>query len=421
MSKIPKKTRDKKNVDHQRYISRITKTLYYGKFPRPDGLSLPVTELAAELFSEAQRGRSLDRLHCDDAANISRKACVSPCSLVIALLYLERLKKICPEYLERTASSDLFLVSLMVSCKFLYDDGEADEVFIDEWALSGGTTVKQLVQLEKDFLKAIEWEVFVSELTFWKKLHEIEQTLARKQGACRGFFTYTELEALLTAIELQSLIQTVVSMSALLIASYIVAVFALFGSVFIVSHIPGTYLQPKFDICENDTLIPVTLNSECGDVETDIPDRIQPSETPTKSEIPTLNVIKTSIFLASIESFLKPFCNKSESVESPVNDDNVQNVSWDWWTAPTLKWLSETSALIERKVELPTWNLLYFQYLYETYIQVKFLDLEDQVHRATKVRAQDRLENSWHTEWTDTIRNDFYDRDVHYYLENVKS
>ena len=43
----------------------------------------------------------------------------------------------------------------MVACKFLYDDGEADEVFIDEWALSGGTTVKQLVQLEKDFLKAI--------------------------------------------------------------------------------------------------------------------------------------------------------------------------------------------------------------------------------------------------------------------------
>lgn len=43
----------------------------------------------------------------------------------------------------------------MVSCKFLYDDGEADEVFINEWAASGGLTVKQLVQLEKEFLKAI--------------------------------------------------------------------------------------------------------------------------------------------------------------------------------------------------------------------------------------------------------------------------
>lgn len=43
----------------------------------------------------------------------------------------------------------------MVSCKFLFDDGESDEVFIDEWAASGGISAKELVHLEKDFLKAI--------------------------------------------------------------------------------------------------------------------------------------------------------------------------------------------------------------------------------------------------------------------------
>lgn len=43
----------------------------------------------------------------------------------------------------------------MVSCKFLFDDGESDDVFIDEWAASGGISVKELVHLEKDFLKAI--------------------------------------------------------------------------------------------------------------------------------------------------------------------------------------------------------------------------------------------------------------------------
>lgn len=48
----------------------------------------------------------------------------------------------------------------MVSSKFLYDDGEDDEVFMDEWATSGGISLKQLIQLEKDFLKAI-----VSKLT----------------------------------------------------------------------------------------------------------------------------------------------------------------------------------------------------------------------------------------------------------------
>lgn len=43
----------------------------------------------------------------------------------------------------------------MVSSKFLYDDGEGDEVFTDEWAASGRISVKEVVQLERDFLKAI--------------------------------------------------------------------------------------------------------------------------------------------------------------------------------------------------------------------------------------------------------------------------
>lgn len=43
----------------------------------------------------------------------------------------------------------------MISNKFLNDDGEGDEVFIDEWAQSGGITVEELVKLEKDFLAAI--------------------------------------------------------------------------------------------------------------------------------------------------------------------------------------------------------------------------------------------------------------------------
>lgn len=43
----------------------------------------------------------------------------------------------------------------MVSCKFLFDDGEGDEVFLDEWAASGGLNIKDLIRLEKEFLSAI--------------------------------------------------------------------------------------------------------------------------------------------------------------------------------------------------------------------------------------------------------------------------
>merc|ERR1719458_2488153 len=65
------------------------------------------------------------------AADISRQACAGPNSLVLALLYLERLRRRNPDYLTTVSSADLFLVSLMVASKFLHDDGEEDEVFND--------------------------------------------------------------------------------------------------------------------------------------------------------------------------------------------------------------------------------------------------------------------------------------------------
>lgn len=43
----------------------------------------------------------------------------------------------------------------MISSKFLYDDGEGDEVFTDEWAASAGISVRDVVKLERDFLMAI--------------------------------------------------------------------------------------------------------------------------------------------------------------------------------------------------------------------------------------------------------------------------
>ena len=81
-------------------------------------------EFAAELFTEVKCGRTLERLDVEEASRISRNACVSPCSFVLALLYLERLKDCNPEYLQRVAPSELFLVtlvSLVVSSSFIYN------------------------------------------------------------------------------------------------------------------------------------------------------------------------------------------------------------------------------------------------------------------------------------------------------------
>lgn len=54
----------------------------------------------------------------------------------------------------------------MVASKFLHDDGEEDEVFNDEWASSVSMEIKDLNNLEIDFLVAIEWRVFASNEDF---------------------------------------------------------------------------------------------------------------------------------------------------------------------------------------------------------------------------------------------------------------
>ncbi|XP_060810905.1 protein CNPPD1 [Amyelois transitella] len=199
MSNVSKRRREgsrskiKSMGDHKEFLKRISKTLYYGQLPTLPCLSLPVTEVSCELWSLSQRGRSLRRLHVDAAASIARQACVSPCALVLAILYLERLNACNPDYLMTTAPADLFLVSLMVGNKFLQDDGEDDEVICSEWAASGGLELRQLKKLEVEFLNAIDWNIFVSEKSFESGLAWLEKQVALRQGRARGFFTYGDL------------------------------------------------------------------------------------------------------------------------------------------------------------------------------------------------------------------------------------
>ncbi|XP_008217663.1 protein CNPPD1 [Nasonia vitripennis] len=229
--------------EHDEFLSRISKTLYYTKLPVTDCLSLPVTELAAEIFTEVKNGQTLERLDVEEASRISRNACVSPCSLVLALLYLERLKVCNPEYLQRVAPSELFLVSLMVASKFLHDDGEEDEVFNTEWAQSGHLSVAKMNRLEKDFLKAINWTVYVHNQDFWERLQRLEKDIAYKEARKRGWFSYTELNTLLDSMHLAALLNTILSVSSICIATYAAGLITLLGSALVATHLPGTILS----------------------------------------------------------------------------------------------------------------------------------------------------------------------------------
>lgn len=219
--------------DHEDLTEHVRKTLCYGTLPSADRPSLPLTEIAVGMFSKSVR-KGLEVLDLHYAATVSRQACISPCSMMLAMVYLERIRHCNPEYLQKVSSCDLFLVSMMVASKFLYDNGEEGEVFNDEWASSANMELKDLNTLEKEFLTAIDWNIFVQPSQFFQVLKGIETEIASKQILKRGWLTYTDVEVLLKTIVMDQwltlLIERVVKVVVVSTVTYTAAVLTLFGA-----------------------------------------------------------------------------------------------------------------------------------------------------------------------------------------------
>ncbi|XP_026060575.1 protein CNPPD1 [Carassius auratus] len=183
---------------HEQWSERVRKRLYYGlDSDRPlDALSCPMTDIAVELLQKSAPS-PIRKLHKKYAAHVAREACISPCAMMLALIYIERLRHRNPEYLQQISSSDLFLISMMVASKYLYDEGEEEEVFNDEWGTAAKLDVQTVNTLEMNFLNAIDWNLFTEPSDFFKVLSQVESSIAERQGMKRGWFTYTDLCVLL--------------------------------------------------------------------------------------------------------------------------------------------------------------------------------------------------------------------------------
>jgi len=228
---------------HDTLSDRFCKTLYYGKKPTTDRPSLPFTSIAVDEFTNVgldALGEKLGRLDMSRAADITRNACAGPNSLVLALLYLDKLRKRNPDYLTSVSSADLFLVSLMVASKFLHDDGEEDEVFNDEWASSGGIDTKELNRLELSFLSALDWRIYVDNQDFEKAVKKIETDIAFKEVTKRGWASYTDLEVLST--DIQNLwtvfISYTMKMTAVCVTAYAAGILSLLGTAAVMHKTP---------------------------------------------------------------------------------------------------------------------------------------------------------------------------------------
>ncbi|KAG7264749.1 hypothetical protein CRUP_009071, partial [Coryphaenoides rupestris] len=98
---------------HQKLSERVRKRLYYGLDSEVtlDDLSCPVTDIAVE-FLQKSAPSPIRKLHKKYASHVAREACISPCAMMLALIYVERLRHRNPEYLRNISSSDLFLISM---------------------------------------------------------------------------------------------------------------------------------------------------------------------------------------------------------------------------------------------------------------------------------------------------------------------
>ncbi|XP_056392830.1 protein CNPPD1 isoform X2 [Hyla sarda] len=229
-----------------------------------ENLSSPVADIAVELLQKAAPS-PIRRLQKKYAAHVSREACISPCSMMLALVYIERLRHRNPEYLQQISSSDLFLISMMVASKYLYDEGEEEEVFNDEWGAAGRLDVQTVNNLEMNFLRAIDWSLYTQPREFFQVLQWLEGRVAEQQGMRRGWFTYTDMTVLLEQGMWQKAIsdfcQQVTKLACLLSLMYLTGVATFFASVAVLHkatvEMNGTALLPC--VMETTSDVPVPL------------------------------------------------------------------------------------------------------------------------------------------------------------------
>lgn len=190
--------------ESREFAQRIRRTLYYGRLPSEDRPSLPMTDLAVGFLRDAAP-KEFGKIDMYWAAEVSRKAYISPCSLMLGMIYIERLKHKNPDYLTQVSSSDLFLISMMVASKYLYDEGVDEEVFNDEWAESAALETTDVNTMERHFLNAIDWSLFTKHEDFQRLFKSVEENITCREGLNRGCdWTYSDLTVLLGNCQLQT-------------------------------------------------------------------------------------------------------------------------------------------------------------------------------------------------------------------------
>jgi len=338
--------------DHDELYERYRKTLNYSKLPVTDRSSLPFTQLAVETFTNVgldALGDSLGRLDVGRAGEMTRTACVGPSSLVLALLYLDRLRRNNPDYLTTISSADLFLVSMMVASKFLHDDGEEDEVFNDEWATSGGMDTKELNKLEISFLSAMDWRVFVAKDEFGGAVETVEEDIALREVTARGWATYTELTTLSRQLGLQELVrlcaELTIKMTAVCVAAYAAGFISLLGTTALLERTPAGPSGLSHSVKSLTSCLSTPAEDSPLPAPTDLVADMLETSNSSHSRITAADLLTASLLVTSLSVSVSPLVNSEEELEArtDADRDNITNTEEINANYTRSLWLAEIS------------------------------------------------------------------------------
>ena len=100
---------------HEQFLKRIKKTFYLGPSNPSRMISQPLAQHVAAHFNETHRNYDLNILELPTMSKFRQQ---TPCSLILSLIYVERLLKSDPAYARLISPSELFLVTLVSSFTF---------------------------------------------------------------------------------------------------------------------------------------------------------------------------------------------------------------------------------------------------------------------------------------------------------------
>jgi len=175
----------------------MRRTCYYGNGRTLDQLSLPLTRAVVEYFA---KNAPFDDLDIQYASDVSHAGAVSPSMLIVAMIYLERMRLTNKDHFESSDPNELFTSALLCASKFLYDEAESEFVYNDEWALSCSRTLGEVNKSEIKFLSALQWNIMAHEKDFHQMLRKMEIAIARRECERRGFASYSDLSVLASGL-----------------------------------------------------------------------------------------------------------------------------------------------------------------------------------------------------------------------------